>query len=272
MANMADKLEHLANILRDLQRVTVAFSGGTDSTFLLAFASETPGVEARAVMASSPLMAQADRAFAMEFCESRGMPLQVLDVDPLAREEVRANNPERCYHCKRLIMAAVQEAARAQNATVCDGSNASDAHDYRPGMQALRELGIRSPLAEAGLTKQEIREAARARQLPNWDTPASACLVSRIPYGTPLTEEALERIATAEEALRQAGFVQVRVRDHGNLARIEVAPEEAVRLVEEPLRRQVDEALTALGYTYICMDLRGYRTGSLNEELEGHRG
>ncbi len=197
MIDADDKLRALEALLQDAGRVAVAFSGGVDSTFLLAFAACTPGVQATALTAASSLMPDADLSFAEAFCARRSIPHQVIQVDPLSSEDVRANGPERCYHCKRLIMEALTREARVAAAVLCDGSNADDAQDYRPGARAIQELGVRSPLAEAGLTKQEIRAAARALGLPNADAPASACLASRIPYGTPLTPHDLARVAQA---------------------------------------------------------------------------
>lgn len=270
---MDDKLDALAHALQDRGRVAVAFSGGTDSTFLLGVAHRTPGVEAFAITVASSLMPDADASFANAFCAEQGIPHQVLELDPLTQEDIRANEPDRCYHCKRFIMSAVVDAARQLGAQVCDGSNADDAHDYRPGTQAVQELSIASPLAEAGLTKAEIRAAARTLGLPNWYTPASACLASRIPYGTPLDRDALQRVQRAEAVLHEEGFAQARVRAHGEVARIEVPPDQLERLMSEPVRTCIARALREAGFAYIAADLEGYRMGSLNEGIrEEHYG
>ena len=267
MTDADDKLRALEAFLQDAGRVAVAFSGGVDSTFLLAFAARTSGVQATALTAASSLMPDADLSFAEAFCARHGILHQVIQVDPLSSEDVRANGPERCYHCKRLIMEALTRGAHAAAAVLCDGSNADDAQDYRPGARAIQELGVRSPLAEACLTKQEIRAAARALGLSNADAPASACLASRIPYGTPLTPHDLARVAQAEAALREQGFTQVRVRAHGDLARIEALPEEASRFAGASVRARISRALHDAGFAYVTLDLDGYRMGSLNEEI-----
>lgn len=268
MTETNEKLRTLECFLKGARRVAIAFSGGTDSTFLAAFAHALPGVQATAITVRSSFIPDADLAFAEAFCAERAIPHVILDVDPLACEEVRANPPERCYHCKRLIMSAIVEAACERGALACDGSNADDAHDFRPGAQAVRELGIASPLADAGLTKVEVRAAAQAVGLPNWDTPASACLASRIPYGVPLEASVLARIAQAEAALRAEGFAQARVRAHGDVARIEVPAVEAGRLFTHPLRQRLAAAVHDAGFAYVAVDLDGYRMGSLNEELQ----
>lgn len=266
-ANTTEKLRALERRLQEAGRVAVAFSGGTDSTFLLAFAQNALGGQALAITVRSSLMPDADLTFAQTFCEARAIPQVILDVDPLTSEDVRANSPKRCYHCKRLIMAAVANAAHERGALPCDGSNADDALDYRPGTQAVRELGIASPLAEVGLTKQEIRTAARALGLANWNMPAAACLASRIPYGTLLEAAALDAVARAEAALRAEGFAQVRVRAHGNLARVELPKADIARAVSEPLRERITDILHDAGFAYHTLDLDGYRMGSLNEEI-----
>ncbi len=253
--------------------VAVAFSGGVDSTFLLAFAQGLPGVAVQAITVASSLMAKEDAVFTRTFCEERGISQHVLAVDPLKAPAVLANGEDRCYHCKRLIMEKAVARAKELGAILCDGSNASDAEDFRPGERALQELGIRSPLAEAGFTKPDIRAAAQALGLPNAHKPAAACLASRIPYGTPLNAALLHRIDQAEVLLRAEGFTQARVRAHdaggpGSLARIEVPEADIPHLVQEPLRGRLSAKLRSLGFAYITADLEGYRQGSLNETIK----
>lgn len=266
--NTAQKMERLTEILEDAGRVAVAFSGGTDSTFLLAFAHKVLGNDAIGITISTPLIPDEDMAFAKEFCRERDIEHIVIEVDALACEDVRLNPPDRCYHCKKLDMGAVIEKAKELGAVACDGANVDDAGDYRPGMKAAAELGILSPMAEAGLTKREIREQSRELDIPNWDKPASACLASRIPYGIALDAETLRRIGKAEELLRAKGFPQVRVRAHGDLARIEVPAEQIEAICASPTREHVDDALRNLGFAYVTCDMQGYRMGSLNEALD----
>lgn len=270
MAKIADKLDHLASILEGFERVAVAYSGGADSSFLLAFSAGLPQVKTYAITAVTPFMTYGELAFAESFCKERGIPFQAVDVDPLIFEEVAENPPDRCYHCKFLIMRDVRNAARSKRAIVCDGTNATDDLERRPGTRALRVHDIQSPLAQVGLTKQEIRACARKLQLPRWDAPATTCLATRIPFGTRITQEALERVGQAEAVLHRMGFSQVRVRDHGDVARIEVQPQDISRLAGKSLRQMVDEELSKLGYTYVCADLRGYRRGSMDEGLEAN--
>ncbi len=268
-AEAAEKLRRVDALLMEMGRVAIAFSGGTDSTFLVGHAQGIAGVQATAITVRSSLMPASDAELAARFCAERGIPHIVLEVDPLACADVRANGPDRCYHCKRVIMDAVAAAAAELDAIPCDGSNADDAFDYRPGAAALEELGIASPLAQVGLSKAEIRQAARCEGLPRWDAPASACLASRIPYGTPLAEDALLRVAQAEQILRAHGSSQVRVRAHGDVARIEVPAEDMASLVQPSVRTEVSRMLHGLGFAYVAVDMDGYRMGSLNEGLGG---
>lgn len=265
MTSLDEKYEKLQERLRALAPVAVAFSGGVDSTFLLAAARECVGDGVAAITVTSPFMPQGERREAEGFCAERGIPLITVEADPLGDETIRANTAERCYLCKRSIFGSIKEtAASAGFSAVADGSNADDAGDYRPGMRALRELGIASPLLEAGLTKSDIRALSRRMGLGTADKPSMACLATRIPYGTPLDQTTLQRVEAAEDYLRAAGFDQVRVRVHGDVARIEVKPSALGRLMAEETRQAVNERLRSLGFAFVSADLAGFRSGSMN--------
>jgi len=263
--------QRLLAILSGLGRVAVAFSGGVDSSYLLAAAIDALGNDrVVALTADSPLLPRTERDTAVQIARLLQAEHRLVPFDELAITGVAENSPQRCYHCKRARFEALRVlATEANGAVLVHGENVDDADDYRPGALAARELGVRAPLAEAGLTKANVRALSRRRGLPNWDLPAAACLASRFPYGTRITREGLERVERAERALQSVtGLRQVRVRDHYPVARIEVPPDEIARLAAADMRRRVHDAIVSAGYRYVALDLLGYRMGSLNEGIE----
>ncbi len=259
----------LTAMLKEMRGLLVAFSGGVDSSLLLAAARDALGDAVLAATATSPTFPAHDLEFAQKVASQLGVRWITLETDELNDHQFRANPPNRCYFCKKKLFLLLLEKAREEGLPlVVEATNADDLSDFRPGLVALRELDIRSPFVELGIGKQDIRRLAKERGLENWDKPSSACLASRIPYGEEITKERLERIAKAEAALHHLGFRQVRVRDHGSLARIELVPEDITRLIESPLRDVIVEACKVAGYHYATLDLQGYRTGSMNETLD----
>jgi len=265
------KATRLREIIIELGSVAVAYSGGTDSSYLLSVCADVLGAEnVLALTADSPLTPRSEMAEARALAADLGVRHQVLPSDDLDNESIVANPPDRCYHCKFTRFQALLDIAHENDlAYLLHGENADDVGDYRPGSRAAQELGVRAPLREAGLTKAQVRALAHARGLPNWDRPANACLASRFPYGTRLTAEGLARVESAEETLRQAWSLrQIRVRDHFPVARLEVPPAEIERLARPENRAMALQALRDLGYRYVALDLAGYRMGSLNDDLE----
>lgn len=272
MASNSDrKTAKLHELLASFRSVAVAYSGGTDSTYLLAISIDILGQEhVLALTADSPLTPRAELAEACALAAQLGAHHRVLPSDDLGNSDIVANSPNRCYHCKFTRFQALLEFARDRGFVhLVHGENADDVSDYRPGSRAAEELGVRAPLREVGLTKAEVRMLARQRGLPNWDKPANACLASRFPYGTPLTASGLARVEAAEDILRRVwGLRQLRVRDHHPVARLEVLPEEIARLASPQNRTTAVDALRELGYRFVALDLAGYRMGSLNDDLE----
>ena len=261
------KEARLCDILESLGSVVVAYSGGVDSAYLAYVAHRTLGERALAVTADSPSYPDRHRRLAIEIAAQFGLRHQIINTHELDRPEYRANPANRCYYCKHELYTHLSKIATAHDAVVVDGNNADDRGDYRPGRQAAREFGVRSPLDEVDLTKDEIRALSKAAGLPTWDEPASACLSSRIPYLHEVTDEKLRTIERAEEAIRQLGFRVFRVRHHDEVARLEISREEMARAVEPEMAAAIVRALKQVGYRYVSLDLQGYRTGSLNEGL-----
>ena len=263
---MDKRLENLQEILKGMGSVLVAFSGGVDSSFLLHTAHEVLGERALALTFVSPFMSRLELNRASQFCKEREIEHILFGIDPLADEEIRENPPDRCYHCKRqLFSQGLAEAQRLNIPHLVEGTQLSDASDHRPGHRALEELEIRSPLAEAGLDKEQVRLLSKKLGLSSWDLPPMACLASRIPYGTPISPQVLARIEAAEEFLFNEGFNLVRVRDHHRMARIELSPEGIERFGHRDLRDRLVAHFKSLGFVAVTLDLEGYRTGRLNE-------
>ena len=265
---LQEKLVALENILSEMDSVVVAYSGGADSALLSAVAHSTLGIRALSVTASSPSLAPSELTYATDVARQIGLHHRVLETMELEREDYRANGPDRCFFCKDELYSQLGRIAHNEGFSwVVNGANTDDLGDHRPGLDAAKRHNVRSPMVEAGLAKKEIRDISRGMGLVTWDKPAQACLSSRIPYGIPVSEETLNRIANAEGFLRSLGFSQLRVRHHDTIARIEVDSSEMDRFFEEQVRREITDHFRSIGYSYVALDLDGFRSGSLNEIL-----
>jgi uncharacterized protein len=263
-----EKLNNLQNILSEMGSILIAYSGGVDSTFLLKIAREELGDKVTVITVKSEIHHLNEIADAKKIAQKFKVKHLFIDIDILSNKEFVNNPKERCYICKKEIFSRISEIAKELNLNfVADGSNYDDLSDYRPGMKAVRELMIRSPLQEALLTKDDIRLLSKEMDLPTWDKPSNSCLATRVPYGDEITLEKLKRIEKAEEFFHDLGIEQVRVRCHNKLAKIEVGEKDLLFLIEEDLRKKIIFKLKQLGFIYVALDLQGYRTGSMNEEL-----
>ena len=267
-SNIQAKYKKLKGILKEMGSVLVAFSGGVDSSFLLKTAHEVLGDEVFAVIASSETYPEKEKEEAIKIAQYLNVRCKIIRTQELENPDFVNNSPQRCYFCKRVLFSRLKEIAEDEGIPyVIDGANLEDTGDYRPGSIAAEELGIRSPLKEARFIKSEIRKLSKQLGLPTWNKPSMACLASRFPYYMRIDMESLKRVSQAEDCLRALGFSQIRVRHHGQIARIEIKPKEFPEIMEKGVREKVVKTLKKLGYTYITVDLAGYRTGSMNEPL-----
>lgn len=266
---IAGKNKRLMEILEGYPALAVAFSGGVDSTFLLAAAKAALGDRVSAVTADSPIHSRREMREALATAKALGVHHIMVPFEEIMAPGFVANPPERCYTCKQLIFAEIMRVAASLGIEqVAHGVNMDDLGDYRPGLKAAEEMGVAAPLVEAGLTKSDIRALSRRMQLPTWNKPSMACLASRIPYGRPITREALRMVETAEDALLQLGFDGCRVRHHGSVARVEVAPGDLKRTLHPAVRAEILKRLKTIGFKHIAIDLEGYVAGSLNRSIE----
>ena len=263
------KSQKLKDILSKYSDLIVAFSGGVDSTLLLYMAHDVLGEKVLAITARSPVHPEREVRFAEEFTSEMDIPHVVVDSREMQKDDFRANRPDRCYVCKKNLLTDLIELGRIRGMKhIVHGANMDDLGDYRPGMDAAREMGVSAPLVEAGLTKEDIRLLSRQLNLPTWNKPSMACLATRVPYGTVINEEMLKTIDAAEDYILSYGVSTVRVRHHGDIARIELLPEDLRRLLSESNRQAIAGHLKSLGFKYVAIDLDGYTSGSMNRPLE----
>lgn len=268
---MVEKLNNLIKLIKKMNSVIVAFSGGVDSTFLLKVSKDVLKNKVLAVTADSEVQSEIEMVEVKKLASELNAEHLIVRTDEIQNKKYSSNPPDRCYHCKTILFSKLKEVAKEKKILfIIEGSNADDANDYRPGLRAIYELSIRSPLKEVGLTKDEIRALSKNMGLKTWDKPALACLASRIPYGTEITIEKLRRVDEAEIYLRMKGVRQVRVRDHGDIARIEIAQNEFDLLSQNGLKSEVTSRFKELGYLYVTIDLEGYNSGSMNRVLKAN--
>jgi uncharacterized protein len=263
------KFKNLLKSLGEMESALLAYSGGADSTFLLK-AMQISGMKSLAVTAVSEIIPHSDVLISARTAAELGMEHRVLKIEPLSREDFISNTPERCFFCKDDLFIRLKAIASEEGYSfLLDGTNIDDTSDHRPGRRAAMKNGVRSPLAEAGFSKKEIREKSRLLGLPTWDRPSSPCLATRIPYGQRITRESLERVERSEDFLRSLGFRKIRVRNHRDLARIEVGAEEIDLMLNPEKRKIISGTLKSFGYKFVSLDLEGYRSGSMDEMLNG---
>lgn len=263
-----EKFDTLKNRLRQMDRVIIAFSGGVDSTFLLKAASMSGLREVLAVTGQSESMPEEEFSFSKAIAGSFNVKHRIIRTNELGNNNYSKNPPDRCYYCKKELFSKLKDIAEKEDFPfILDGTNSDDARDWRPGTRAAQEEGVESPLLKAGLTKNEIRELSKSLGLPTWNKPATPCLSSRIPYGQEITAEALEKVSKAETFIRKFGVRELRVRNHSEVARIEIHPDDFDKLTGEQARKEIVNYLRSIGFKYITLDLQGFRSGSGNEVL-----